>query len=90
VINNTSSKTALAQELLAYMTTEEGQKAYIEQFPYYIPTRLSLKNDILEQKINPDYNIVYKDFYKPDAILSPFNMGDEGVFENDISNILDA
>jgi len=42
----------------------------------------------LEKKINPNFNIVYKDFINRDAIPSSFNAGNRTMFQNGVDAIL--
>jgi hypothetical protein len=75
-------------DLFAYMVSEQWVVAYLDEFPYYLPASLSVEADILEKKIYPDFNIVYKDFINRDATLSSYNVWQKSIFESEISNIL--
>ncbi len=75
-------------DLFAYMVSEQWVKAYLQEFPFYLPASLSVEDDIREKKIYPDFNIVYKDFINREATLSSYDVGQKSVFESQVSSIL--
>jgi ABC-type glycerol-3-phosphate transport system substrate-binding protein len=89
-INALSEKQEAASELLRLMLTESAQKTYLQKFPHYLPALLSLESDMMEQKINPDYNIVYKDFFDANAIPVSFQTGDTTLYDSLMQSVLDA
>ena len=55
------------------MTTDRGAEEYLDIFTHYLPAKISLEDDMLEEKIDDNYNVVYKDFYDRDSLLVSFN-----------------
>ena len=89
VMNKETSNYPLGADLLSYLTTDSGASAYLSKFPYYLPSLLSLESDKLEEKIEPNYNIVLKDFYNSDFELASFDRGIKNIYDRDIVSILD-
>lgn len=89
VINKDSQEQNLANDFLAYLSTDVWALDYLSYFPYYLPALLSLESDKLEQKINPNYNMVLSDFYNPDYELSSFNKWIKTLYDKGIISILD-
>jgi hypothetical protein len=88
-MNKETSNYPLGADLLSYLTTDSGASAYLSKFPYYLPSLLSLESDKLEEKIDPNYNIVLKDFYNSDFELASFDRGIKNIYDRDIVSILD-
>ena len=89
-INAASQNQQIAQELLALLTTQDAQKTFLQNFPQYLPALLSLESDMMEQKIHPDYNVVYKDFYDTTAIPVSFKTGDSVLYNTLMTTVLDG
>jgi len=89
VINKSTSNYALASDLLSFLTTDSWASAYLDNFPYYLPALLSLESDKIEEKIDPNYNIVLKNFYNPNFELSSFDRGIKNIYDRDIIWVLD-
>jgi hypothetical protein len=89
VINKSSKEQNLANDFLAYLSTDVWVEDYLTYFPYYLPALLSLESDKLDQKINPNYNIVLSDFYNSDYELSSFNKWIKTLYDEGIISILD-
>ncbi|NDK09511.1 carbohydrate ABC transporter substrate-binding protein [Candidatus Gracilibacteria bacterium] len=89
VINKDSVKQSMASELLSYMATAEGQNAFQEIYPYYLPTSVAGESEILERKILPEYNIIYKNFIDQTATQVSFDVGDVNIYNNRLREILD-
>jgi len=88
VVNKETKSMSMINDILAYMVSEKWMKAYLKLFPYYLPSLVDIEEDILEKKINPNFNIVYKDFINRDVVLSSFNTGNRSMFEKSIIPIL--
>ncbi len=88
VANKDSTQTDIAQKLLAYMSSGEGQESYQELFPYYLSPELALSWDLQEKKIIPEYNIVYKNFVDDTVELVSYDMWSVVTFENEIEEII--
>ena len=88
VINKSSNDPDLAISLLSYMTTDDGAEGYLDSFPYYLPARISLEDDMLEEKVDDWYNVVYKDFYDRSSILTSFNKWIKQIYDRDVVSIL--
>ncbi len=84
VLNKDTQNIEFLNDLLAYMVSDDGIEAYMEQFPYAIPASLKAQEDVLERKIDPDFNIVYKDFIRPGAEASSYDTGNLFLFERAI------
>jgi len=78
----------MVNDLFAYMVSTDGVEAYLDFFPYYLPALVEVEEDILEKKINPNFNIVYKDFINRDATETSFNAGNRVMFESGINSVL--
>lgn len=89
VVNKNTKDYDLSMELLKYFNSENWQKKYLELFDYYMPSMLSLVSERLEQSINKDYTIKYKDFYNLDYDLTSFNKWNKYLYDTKIINILD-
>ncbi len=90
VVNKDSENATLTNDLLTYMVSEDGVKSYLKVFPYYLPALAQVEDDILEKKIDPEFNIVYKDFINREATLSSFDSGSRVMFENISISTLNA
>jgi len=55
------------------MYTDSGASKYLDQFTYYLPALLSLESDKFDSKVNPNYNIILRDFLDRDSELSSFD-----------------
>lgn len=86
--NKDSVNPDLVQDLLSFMATSEGQQAYNDIFPYYISPELSIFSQNLEKKINPDYNLVYKNFVSEVTELVSYDMWSVSSFNMQIKEIL--
>lgn len=90
ILNKDSPNKAISNALLTYMASPEGQSAYIEKFPYYLPADSNLEQSYLERKILWDYNIIYKNFIPDISTHVSFNVGDRRLFSSEMNRILDA
>lgn len=89
VANNNSPHGIFVEDFLTYLASQDGQEKIIETFPYYLPAHLSVEERVLEQKIYPDYNIVYKNFIHPDARNISFDTWDLHQFETSLWTVLE-
>lgn len=89
VINKSTLNYETAKDLMVYFASSEGQKKYLENFNYYMPTRLELVADRLEENIKDWYNIKYKDFYNSSLELTTFNKWIKNIYDNEVTNMLD-
>lgn len=87
--NKESKNTALWNSILKYMTTKEWVERYSEQIPYYLPAIRDFEEELLENKINPWYNIILKDFYNESYELSSFDKWVISIFDKEVEKILD-
>ncbi len=88
VINKNSNDVDFALDLLQFMITDQWAEDYLEAFPYYLPAKISLEDDMLEEKIDDNYNLVYKDFYDRDSILTSFNTGIKQIYDREILTVI--
>ena len=90
VINKNSLKKELSTDILKYMFTKEWSISYLNKMSYYLPAMMSLEDVMVEWNINPDYNIVYKNFYDRSTVLTSFDKWNKLIYDNQIINLLDA
>ena len=89
VINKDTKNYDLATSFLSYLSTDTWASEYFKNFPYYLPAMLSLESDLLQTKVDPDFNIVLWDFLNDDYLLSSFDKWIKNIYDKDIVNILD-
>ena len=89
VINKDTIESELANSILMYLSSDLWAEKYLEVYPYYLPALLSLESDKLEQKINPLYNIILKDFYIFYFELWGFDRWMKNIYDKEIIPILD-
>ncbi len=90
VLNKNSQNKEMAYEILKYMFSEAWEKAYLKNFKYYLPARVSVYADLKNREIHDKFYIKLKDFYNSEAIYSSFNKWLKSVFDKDISLLLDS
>jgi len=89
VVNKDSQNSQFAQDFLVYLSSEEGQSKISEVYPYYLPAHIAVETDLLERKIYPDFNIVYKNFVSDDTQFMSFNVGDNILYREKLYDILE-
>lgn len=89
VINKDTTNYDLATSFLSYLSSDTWANEYFKNFPYYLPAMLSLESDLLQTKVDPDYNIVLWDFINDDYLLSSFDKWIKNIYDKEIINILD-
>ena len=89
VINKDSSKQEIANDFLAYLSSDNWADSYLSNHTYLLPALLSLESDKLEEKIDDDYNIVLWDFYNEEHQLSSFDKWIKSLYDREILPILD-
>lgn len=89
VINKDTPYAGMATDFIYYISTVEWQQAYLDTFDYYMPSRLSLVDARLDQKINSSYDIKYTDFYNSSFELVDMNKQDKNIYDSWLKNILD-
>lgn len=89
VVSKNTTNYDLSMSLIKYFASPEWQKKYLETFPYYFPSMISLLKDRLEENISKDYVIKYKDFYNSSFDLVTFDKSNKYIYDKDIVNILD-
>lgn len=89
VINRNSRSIALARAFVLYLWSEAGEKAFLKQFPYYLPAHIALETDFLWEKIHTEYNITLKDFLRSDSVRTSYNKGNKVMYDALISEVLD-
>ncbi|MDD3302166.1 MAG: ABC transporter substrate-binding protein [Candidatus Gracilibacteria bacterium] len=89
VVNKTNKDEKFAFDLLAYFSTESGEKAFLENFPYLLPALVTLEQDKLQEKIHSSYNLILGDFYKEanSSLLSSYDKGITDLYDNGFSSI---
>jgi len=89
VINKDTKNNQIANDILSYISSDSWASKYLDQFTYYLPALLSLESDKLDSKINPNYNIVLKDFLNIDSELSSFDKWLKEAYDSKMIKILD-
>ncbi len=98
-INKVSDNPRLWVDMLDFMTTRLWAGTYLNNSPYYIPAQTVLKDEVieLEQKINKDYNILYKDFIMHEnwnnwieSELTSFNKWIRVIYDREVPKLLDT
>lgn len=90
VINNKTKNLKLWFDLMKYFWSKDGQKKYLDTFPFYMPSMLSLVEDRLEKHILDWYSIKYKDFFNRNMELTSFNKALRVIYDKEILKILDG
>ncbi len=88
-VNKDSKFKTVSLALLEYMSSVEGQQAYIDTFPYYLSPESSVELAMSEKKILPQYNIVYKNFIDEGTLLASYDSWDKISFDREIKTLLD-
>lgn len=89
VINKDSQNIDLANTFISYLNSDSWANAYLMSFPYYLPALLSLESEKFEQKIDPDFNVILKDFYNESKELSSFDRAIKNIYDKNIISLLD-
>jgi len=89
VVNKDTDAVAMAQDFLAYLSSQEWQQAYIDTFPYYLSPNATVFAQMPEKKILPEYNIVYKNFISERDELISFDVGNKNLYTDMLVPILD-
>lgn len=89
VIQKNTWNLSLAEDFISYLASERWQRAYIEQFPEQLPAHSSVAIDLKNQAIHPSFNITQWDFLRDQSELVSFSVGNYGVFESWLREILE-
>lgn len=89
VINKETVNLDLANTLISYLASDAWANAYLTSYPYYLPALLSLESDKLDQKIDPDFNVILRDFYNDSLELSSFDKAIKNIYDREIISLLD-
>lgn len=84
-----SENSDLSDDLLGYLSTDTWVQAYLEEYPYYLSSLMSLESDVVETKILNWYYITLWDFYNPDHLLQSFDVGVKSIYDKEIVKVLD-
>ena len=90
VMNKNSINMDLSKDLMTYFFSEEGEKEYLKNFPYYLPAHLSLLQDRLDEKLDNKYNLEYWNFYNREALLVSFDKKNKVLYDEKMISILDS
>ncbi|MCH2188414.1 ABC transporter substrate-binding protein [Candidatus Gracilibacteria bacterium] len=90
VLNKDSQNTGIAYDLFAYLSSDNGASQYLDEHSHYLPALLSLESDLLEEKVDDDYNVVLGDFHHSDSDLVSFDVGVKNIFDDEIVTLLDT
>ena len=89
VINKDAQNESAAVAFLQYLNSDKGALKYLEKFPYYLPARVSLEEDVLDMPIIDWYNIKKEDFNNPDLEKASFDKKVKLIYDREIVNVLD-
>ncbi len=88
VINKDSKNFWLAEEFLSYLNSDLWAKKYLEKFPYYLPARVNLEEDLLDKEIIDWYHIKLKNFINNDLEKSSFDKWVKMIYDSKLKEIL--
>ena len=90
VVNKNSSNSDIAYDFLAYLSTKDGAKVFLDKFTYLLPALVIYEQDKLQEKLHDSYNLVLGDFYKPenDSLLSSYDKIISDTYDEKITDIL--
>ncbi|MCD5380405.1 extracellular solute-binding protein [Candidatus Gracilibacteria bacterium] len=91
VVNSDSEQKDIAFTFLKYLNSDAGSSAYLDKYRYYLPARLNLEAEMIEQKVSNYFDsVVLGDFYTNDKTpLSSFNKGNKIIFDREVISVLD-
>ncbi|MDD3646323.1 MAG: ABC transporter substrate-binding protein [Candidatus Gracilibacteria bacterium] len=89
VINKDTQNLDLANAFISYLYSDAGASSYLSYFTYYLPALLSLESEKLDQKIDPDFNVILRDFYNDSYELSSFDKAIKNIYDREIISLLD-
>lgn len=89
VINKNNKDNELALEMMRYFASSEGQRKYLDIFPYYMPSMLTLVEKRLDENLKDGYSVKYKNFYNQNLELTTFPKGIRTLYDKEVSLILD-
>jgi hypothetical protein len=78
-----------SQDFLAYLASDVWATNFLNAYPYYLPALFSLEETKLNEKIDPDFNIVLGDFYNESFDLSSFDKWIKNIYDKEIPLLLD-
>ncbi len=89
VINSDSQQKDIWYAFMQYLNSDEWVEAYINKFPYYLPPRINLEEDLIEKKVSNYFdNIFIGDFYS-DEELSSFDKWNKVLYDKNVIPVLD-
>jgi ABC-type glycerol-3-phosphate transport system substrate-binding protein len=89
VINKDTKNENAAVSFLQYLNSDKGSLAYFKKFPYYLPARVSLEEDVLDMPIKDWYNVKLEDFNNQDLEKASFDKKIKLIYDREIVKILD-
>jgi len=90
VINKDTKNLEISNNFISYLSTDSWASSYLRKHPYMMPALLSLDSTMMEQKIDPGYNIILSDFYNDSEELSSFDKWIKNIYDKDITLLLDS
>jgi ABC-type glycerol-3-phosphate transport system substrate-binding protein len=89
VINKNTKNENAAISFLQYLNSDKWELAYLKKFPYYLPARVSLEEDVLDMPIIEWYNIKLEDFNNTSLEKASFDKKIKLIYDREIQDILD-
>ncbi len=91
VVNSDSQQKDVAFTFLKYLNSDAWASAYLDKYRYYLPARLNLEAEMVEQKVSNYFDsVVLWDFYTNDKTpLSSFNKWNKIIFDREVISVLD-
>jgi len=89
VINKDSQNIDLANTFISYLNSDPWANSYLSSYPYYLPALLSLESEKMEQKIDPDFTVILRDFYNEWSELASFDKAIKNIYDRNIVLLLD-
>jgi len=90
VINKDSKKIDLADKFIAYLSSNKWLEKYFEAFPYYLPAKMELDENLQNQKIHPDFNIKIWSFYNDSLSYTSFDKWIKTIYDEALKKVLDT
>jgi len=78
-----------ALDLLSYMRSKEGQKAYIKHFPYYFPAQSTLRIELLQRPLYEKFQKITYENLSGNMEIRSFPKWMRIYYDTQITNILD-
>jgi len=90
VVQKNTSNITLAENFLWYLASEKWQRMFAEIFPHYLPAHSWLAVEFEEQKVHPNFNVVYRNFLSSPTELISYSVENREMYKNWLETILQS